>query len=242
MAIPDLLQCGEGAHADLLDRPLARDLPVARRARVALRRPFRIVVDKGPGLLLVDLEPLCHRFLLVVLALEEGLAGQIVLARNFRRIEGEMVVASRGRVHAPPAQTPDDLLVIDVDLEHEIEIDARVAQRLRLRNCARKAVEQVTVPAIQVLQPLLHQSDDDVVGNEPPRVHDLLCRKTERRARFYRGAQHVSRRDLRNAEAIPNEGRLGALTGARRSQEDQSHYCPRRLRPGSYPTRRTYRL
>ena len=48
------------------------------------------------------------------------------------------------------------------------------AHRLRLGNGARKAVEQVAVLAIQVLQALLHEADDDVVGDELPRVHDLL--------------------------------------------------------------------
>src|SRR5260221_2455589 len=56
----------------------------------------------------------------------------------------------------------------------------------------------------------------------PPRS-TLFPYTTLFRSRFYRGAQHVARRDLRNAEVIPNEGRLGALTGARWSQEDQPH-------------------
>src|SRR5260221_8816100 len=56
----------------------------------------------------------------------------------------------------------------------------------------------------------------------PPRS-TLFPYTTLFRSRFYRGAQHVARRDLRNAEVIPNEGRLGALTGARwRSEEHTS--------------------
>src|SRR6266851_5165450 len=242
MAARALLERGEHPIANLRDRADTRDFPILRRARVALRGPIRIVVHERPRLLPVDLEPLPDRLFPVVVALNQRLAREVVLTRYLRRIEFDVVDAPRAGVYPAPAHPLNDLILRHVDLEHEVESDARFAHRFRLGNGARKAVEQVAVLAIQVLQPFLHQPDDDVVGNELPRVHDLLCRKTKRRARLYRGAQHVPRRDLRNAEVFPDEACLGALTSAGWSQEDQSHYCARRLRPGSYPTRRTYRL
>src|SRR5262245_24065396 len=99
MVFPALRQRCESAGADLVDRALARDLPVARRARVALRSPFRIVVDKGPRLLFVDLEALPDGLLLVVLTLYQGIAGQIVLARRLRRIESKVIVAAGRGMH-----------------------------------------------------------------------------------------------------------------------------------------------
>ena len=44
--------------------------------------------------------------------------------------------------------------------------DAGVLHRVGLRNGARKAVEQIAVRAIGLLQALLDQADDDVVGNQ----------------------------------------------------------------------------
>src|SRR5216117_2595959 len=87
---------------------------------------------------------------------------------NPPRVELDVIVASRCRMHAAPDQALDDLVVVYVDLQDEIEIDTRVAHRLRLGNGAREAVEQIAVLAIQMLQPFLHQPDDDVVGNELP--------------------------------------------------------------------------
>src|SRR6266852_4848606 len=228
MAARALLERGKHPIANLRDRADTRDFPILRRTRVTLRGPIRIVVHERPRLLPVDLEPLPNRLLPVVVALNQRLARNVVLARYLRRIEFDMVDASRARMDPAPAHPLNDLILGYVDLEHKVEIDAGITHRLRLGNGAWKTVEQVAVLAIQVLQPFLHESDDDVVGNELPRVHDLLCRKTKRRARLYRGAQHVPRRDLRNAEVFPDEACLGALTSAGWSQEDQSHYCARR--------------
>src|SRR5262245_56283379 len=117
----DSLQCGQNAGRDLVDRPLAWNLPVTRRARIALRGPFRIVVDQRPGLLLVDLEPLPDRLFAVVLALHQRLAGRVVLPGDLGRTERDVIVPARSRVHAAPGETPDDLFVVDIDLEDEVE-------------------------------------------------------------------------------------------------------------------------
>src|SRR5262249_10528524 len=130
--VSGLLQCAQGPRADLLDRALALYLAVSRRARIALRRPLRIVVAERPGLLLVDIGPLPDGLLLVVLALHQRLAGDVVFARRLRGIEADVVVAPGTRVRAPPGQAPDDLVVIDVDLEDEVKVDVRLTHRFRL--------------------------------------------------------------------------------------------------------------
>src|SRR5258706_6052380 len=145
MVLPGLLQGGESPGADLLDRALPGNLPVAGRARIALLRPFRIIVDQRPGLLLVDFQPLSHRFLTVVLTLDERLPGRVVLARDFRRVVRDVVVAPGPGMHTAPAQTADDLVVVYVDLEHEIQVDSRAAHGLGLGNGARKSVEEIPV-------------------------------------------------------------------------------------------------
>src|SRR3954466_12532168 len=59
----------ESAPADLGDRALAGDLAILRRARVARGGPPSVVIDERARLRPVDLEPLLHRFLFVVVAL-----------------------------------------------------------------------------------------------------------------------------------------------------------------------------
>src|SRR5258706_11391229 len=146
-----LFERGENPVANLGDRADARDFPILRRARVTLRGPIRIVVHQRPRLLAVDLEALPDRLLPVVVALNQGLARNVVLARHLWRIEFDVVDASRSGMHPAPAHPLNDLVLGHVDLEHEVETDAGLAHRLRLGNGAWKTVEQVPVLAIQML-------------------------------------------------------------------------------------------
>src|SRR5690242_12812750 len=74
---------GEHAPLDLLHGAHARDFAIARRAGRAARRPAPIVVDERARLRAVYLEALLHRLLAIIVALDERLAGRIVLARDF---------------------------------------------------------------------------------------------------------------------------------------------------------------
>src|SRR5882762_4633348 len=111
MASRGLLERGEHPIANLRDGADTRDFPILRRARVALRGPIRIVVHKRPRLLPVDLEPLPHRLLPVVVALDQRLARNVVLARYLRRVEFDMVDASRGGMYPAPAHPLNDLIL-----------------------------------------------------------------------------------------------------------------------------------
>ena len=97
------------------------------------------------------------------------------------------------------------------------------ARGIGLAEGAREAVEHVARLAVVLLQAVLDQADDDVVGHEAAGIHDLLGLEAQRGARLHRGAQHVAGRDLRNAELLLDEVGLRTLAGARRSQKNQSH-------------------
>ncbi len=184
---------------------------------------FAVVVHQRPRLRPVYVEPLAHRVLAIVVALDQRLSGLVVAALDLRRIEFHVIAAPRGGMHAPAAHARDELIVGNIDLEHVIDRHGRGLHGLGLRDGARKAVEQVAALAVVLLQPLLHQPDDDLVGHQLPGVHHLFCRQPEGRPRLDRGAQHVASRDLRDAELVADEGGLRALAGARRAQEDQPH-------------------
>ena len=97
---------------------------------------------------------------------------------------------------------------------------ARGLHRLGLRNGAREAVEEEAARAIGGLDALLHEADDDLVGDELAAIHDLLGREPERRAGLDRGAQHVAGGDLRDAVALRDERGLGALARSGTAQEE----------------------
>src|ERR671931_15883 len=214
---------GEHAPLDLLDRPEPGDSAIARRAGLAALGPAPVVVDERARLRAIDFEALPHRFLAVVVSLEQRLAGHIVFALRLRRIELDVVGAPRRRMHAAAAHTHDDLVVGHVDLEHAVERHAGALERLRLRDGARKAVEEIAALAVGLLQPLLHETDDDVVGHELPGVHHLLRREAKRRAGLHRGAQHVTGRNLRDAVLLADEVRLRAFAGAGRAEKYHPH-------------------
>ena len=138
-------------------------------------------------------------------------------------------------MHPPAAHALDDGAVGHVDLEHVVEVDAAVLERIGLGQGAGKAVEQEAGGAIGLGDPLLDQADDDVVAHQRAGVHHLLGREAERRAGLDGGAQHVAGGDLRDAVALADHGRLRAFARAGRSQQDESH--ERRLRVGGRAAR-----
>src|SRR5260221_3790482 len=150
---------GEGALLDLLDRAEAGDPAELRRAGFTRRAPACVVTDERTGLLAVHLEAMPHGFFAVVVALHQRLAGDVVVAFALRRVELHVIGAPGGRMHAPPAHALDDLAVRHIDLEHVVDRHAGLLHRLGLRDGARKAVEQIAALAVEVLQPLVDQTD-----------------------------------------------------------------------------------
>ena len=123
----------------------------------------------------------------------------------------------------PTAHPEDDRFRRDRDFEHVIERHQCTPQRFGLRQCPRETVEEITARAVCLLQPVLDQSDDDVVGHQRSGGHHLLRSESEWRSRGHRSAQHVAGGNLRNSERFRDERGLRAFARARRAQQYQSH-------------------
>src|SRR5499427_10517234 len=199
------------------------DLAVFRRTRIAATCPLEVIVDKRFGLRVVDGEALLNRLFLVVVALDQGLARDVVAVGNLRRVEFDVIGPSRGDVHAPTAHALDDRGIWDVDLEYIVDGYSRILQGVRMRQGARKAVEQVAPGAIRLFQPFFDLADDDVVGYERAGIHHLFRGHAKRRPSLDRSAQHVARRDLWNTVRLPNIVGLRSFAGAGRAEQYQSH-------------------
>ena len=91
---------------------------------------------------------------------------EIVLAGDLRRIEVDVIAAPRARMHAPTAHAPQDLLIVDFDFDHEIDIDSCLTQRFGLRDVARKAVDDEAFRGIGLLDTFLDELDDERIRNE----------------------------------------------------------------------------
>ena len=74
-----LLQLGKNLVANVIQAAHAFYAHIFRRSGRGFFRPVLIVTDQWRGLLVVDLQAFADGFFLVVLALDEGIAGLVVL-------------------------------------------------------------------------------------------------------------------------------------------------------------------
>jgi hypothetical protein len=104
-----------------------------------------VVVNDGASLLVVGTETLAESALVVVGALDEGLASNVVDHVGLRGVENLVVRAAGGGVHETTSDTGDEELVGDLELdgvlerlglglEHAVELDG-------LGDSAREAIE-----------------------------------------------------------------------------------------------------
>lgn len=190
-------------------------------------RQLLVEVDQRLGLRMVDRQAVTHGLFLVVLALDQLFAGNVVLAGDLRRVVLGVVHAAGGRMHATTGDTRHDLLVVDGDLDHMVDGHAGVLQRFGLRDGPREAVEQEALGAIGLGDAFLDQGDDDVVGYQAAAVHHAFHLLAERAAGLDCGAQHVAGGDLRNAELLGDEPCLGAFAGTGCPEQNHTHrYAP----------------
>ena len=83
-----------------------------------------------------------------------------------------------------------------------------------------KPVQNVTVQRVLLLQPVRHDADDDVVGDERARVDVRLGELAELGALFDILAEDVTRRDVRDVILFRDQRGLGALACTRRAEHD----------------------
>src|SRR6202023_4170444 len=112
-----------------------------------------------------------------------------------------------------------------------------LAQGVGLLLVARKAVEQEAVTGVAGVDPIADHLHDDLVGHQLARIHVALCLFSELRALCDLSTQDVAGGDVRQPEVLAQALGLGALAGARRTEQDEVEVGqdPGRL---SAPTRR----
>ncbi len=97
----------------------------------------------------------------------------------------------------------------------------RLLERVGLLLVAREAVEQEAVARVAVADALGDHADDHLVGHELAGVHVALGLAPELGALGDLRAQDVAGGDVRQPEVVAQAIGLGALSGARRAEQDQ---------------------
>ena len=102
---------------------------------------------------------------------------------------------------------------------------------LRLEDGSGEAVQQVTVCAVFLADPVFHQVAHQLVGDEQALVHIFLGLFAQRSAFLDVRAEDVSGGDVQNVVFFSDSRRLGAFAGSRRSKQYNAlHRVPPTLR------------
>ena len=97
---------------------------------------------------------------------------------------------------------------------------------LGLGDGAGKAVEDEAALGIRLFDPVGDDADDDVVGDKIAPIHDLLGLDADGRPGRHRCTEHVAGRELGYAQPLDQAHGLRALSGPRRSQQNNPHRRP----------------
>lgn len=166
---------------------------------------------------------MANGFFFVVVTLDQVFTGLVVLAFHFRRVVLNVVGTARGQVHATASHAANDFLVVHGNFDHGIDVDTGSDHGFGLRDGAWEAVEQAAVGAIRLGNALLHQADDQLVGDQLAGIHDFLQLQAQRGTGLDGGTQHVTGGDLWNTELFGDELCLSTFTGPGSSQQNYAH-------------------
>ncbi|GAA4671176.1 hypothetical protein GCM10023347_26270 [Streptomyces chumphonensis] len=177
---------------------------------------------------MVDLQPLAHRVLTVVVPLVQLPTAHVAHALRLRRgvVDVEDVAAVLA-AHAAAGDAPDHLVLGDLQVQHGVQRQADVGEdaveRLGLREVAREAVEQEAVRGVRLLHAVLGHADGDLVRHQLALAHEVLRAAAQLRALADVGTEEVTGGDVRNAEILGEQRGLRALARTRRPDEEDTH-------------------
>src|SRR5262249_40729731 len=150
---------------------------------------------------------------LVVLSADENAATLLAYAARLAPCVRRLALLA----HRARAQPANDLLVVDVERQHDIDLSSEALehrpQSLGLRHGTDRAVEDHAVRVRRLRQLLAQNAENHRIGHEYALVHEALRLLAERRARSPSGAEHVACRERRDLQVLGQERRLRALPG-----------------------------
>ena len=163
---------------------------------------------------MINLQAFANGLFLVVCTLHQRLTGFVVLAFHFGRIVLDVIDAATAFMHTAARQAADNLFIIHRDLDNVVDNNALIFQGFRLGNGAGKTVQQKTVFAVRLLNPLLNQRNNNIVRYQTTGCHNLFNLFAKLGLGLDRCPKHVTGGNLGNTEAFSNELGLSPLSGA----------------------------
>ena len=184
-----------------------------------------VVRDERLGLIAVDLQPVAHRGLSVVVALVELAAALVAHALLLRRVEQHVERRLADAADAASGEPAHQILFVHQDHEGlgdpPVQAVQDLVQGLRLGDGAREPVHQEALGRVGLLQTVLDDADHHAVGDQLARVHELLGLQPHLSLVLDRRAQDVARGDVGDAVLGHDAARLRAFARAGRSEQDE---------------------
>src|SRR5690606_24166019 len=144
-----------------------------------------------------------------------------------RRIVLDVVHLARDGIGSPAAHPLHDRIVRDLQDDYGIEpptaLREDALEAVGLTDVARKTVEDRPRDSGLLGEGLPHETEDDLVRHQLPRVHEPLRLPAQLGAFPDRRAQDVARCDLRNPQPLRQLAPLRSLPRARCSEQYQMH-------------------
>mmetsp|Transcript_78208 Transcript_78208/g.207558 ORF Transcript_78208/g.207558 Transcript_78208/m.207558 type:complete len:263 (-) Transcript_78208:99-887(-) len=179
---------------------LCHEVRVVRAIKLRKHTLRLVVGQQWLGDIVVTLEPLAHGLGLVVVALDERLAGNVIFALNLGWVVVVGVGAARSRMQPPAASALHYLLGGHCKVQRHVNLHGP-AKRLCLGLRARKAIEKYMflLCALDLFQ---DHVDNEVVRHQAAGVHVCLGLQPERRAQADLCSQHVTSGHMVEAEVL----------------------------------------
>ena len=136
-----------------------------------------VVGNKGSSHVVISVKTLADSLGLVVITLDEGLAGDIVLALDSRRVVVISIDATRARVGPTTGDTSDDVLVRNDKVESEVNLDVLV-ELVSLGLGTGETIEEDVTAGVG-LNLVQDHADDNGIRDETTSVHVLGSLLTE---------------------------------------------------------------
>ena len=208
-------------HCNQLPRHLCHIGHAVHRVQQTLRR---VVRQDRRGLPVIGLQPSHNGLAVIVSAADKFVAAAFVAHAGHSRLMEAIVIPRTAFGAGEAAGDPfNERAVIDLQFNDRVERHLLAGQHRiqgnRLRNRARKAVQNEPSGAIWLLNAPGKHADHDVVRHQATGFHDRLRLQANLAAGLQFGTQHVPGRDLRNAIAFLQDLGLGSLARAWRAQK-----------------------
>ena len=126
-------------------------------------------------------------------------------------------------MRTPTREAAHDIVIGHRDFDHGIDRYSGFEHRFGLSQGAWKSIKEESQLAIGLGDPLLDETDDDVIGYEASAVHYDFGLFPKLGAGHHRGPKHIAGRDLWNSIPLADVPGLGPFAGTRWSEKNQSH-------------------